>query len=402
MIKHLQKPVVILLFLLSIGSVNSQTTFTTDGFLYTIIENTTNVSVSKGENCPEGTVTIPATVTHSGTEYTVTSIGAEAFKLCTDLTAVSIPDTVTSIGVGAFILCALESISIPDSVVSVGNGAFGSCNFLTSVTIGNAVTAIGRNTFMECRNLSSVTIGNAVTSIGVSAFYGCYKLTAISIPDAVESIGMSAFAFCTVLNSVTIGTGVTSIGESAFAFCTELNSITIGTGVTSIGESAFVFCTELNSVTIGAAVTSIGDHSFQDCSSLTEVTVNWAVPLPINSTVFQNVTLGGVALNVPEGTVSTYGAEAVWANFSPIQDGTLSTNENNQKDIFSVYPNPASDFISVAGLKQTTAYEVYNILGAKVLKGSLSATGKIEVQPLTKGVYFLKLDGGTPLKFIKK
>ena len=284
------------------------------------------------------------------------SIGAEAFEFCTDLTAVSIPDTVTSIGVGAFIFCALESISIPDSVVSVGNGAFGRCDFLTSVTIGNAVTAIGRNTFMRCRNLSSVTIGNAVTSIGVSAFYGCYKLTAISIPNAVESIGLSAFAFCT----------------------------------------------ELNSVTIGAAVTSIGDHSFQDCSNLTEVTVNWAVPIPINSTVFQNVTLGGVALNVPEGTVSTYGAAAVWANFSPIQDGTLSTNENNQKDIFSVYPNPASDFISVAGLKQTTAYEVYNILGAKVLKGSLSATGKIEVQPLTKGVYFLKLDGGTPLKFIKK
>ena len=307
------------------------------------------------------------------------SIGAEAFEFCTDLTAVSIPDTVTSIGVGAFIFCALESISIPDSVVSVGNGAFGRCDFLTSVTIGNAVTAIGRNTFMRCRNLSSVTIGNAVTSIGVSAFYGCYKLTAISIPNAVESIGLSAFAFCT-----------------------ELNSVTIGAAVTSIGLSAFAFCTELNSVTIGAAVTSIGDHSFQDCSNLTEVTLNWAVPLPINSTVFLNVTLGGVALNVPEGTVSTYGAAAVWANFSPIQDGTLSTNENNQKDIFSVYPNPASDFISVAGLKQTTAYEVYNILGAKVLKGSLSATGKIEVQPLTKGVYFLKLDGGTPLKFIKK
>ena len=309
MIKHLQKPVVTLLFLLSIGSVNSQT-FTADGFSYTVTSDT-NVSISKGENCPEGTVTIPATVTHSGTEYTVRSIGAQAFDFCTDLTAVSIPDTVTS---------------------------------------------IGRNTFLRCRNLSSVTIGNAVTSIGVSAFYGCYKLTAISIPDAVESIGLSAFAFCTVLNSVTIG----------------------------------------------AAVTSIGDHSFQDCSKLTEVTVDWAVPLPINSTVFQNVTLGGVALNVPEGTVSTYGAAAVWANFSPIQDGTLSTNENIQKDIFSVYPNPASDFISVAGLKQTTAFEVYNILGAKVLKGSLSATGKIEVQPLTKGVYFLILDGGTPLKFIKK
>ncbi|MDB4180958.1 leucine-rich repeat protein [Flavobacteriaceae bacterium] len=377
MIKHLQKPVVTLLFLLSIGSVNSQT-FTADGFSYTVTSDT-NVSISKGENCPEGTVTIPATVTHSGTEYTVRSIGAQAFDFCTDLTAVSIPDTVTSIGDGAFVFCALESISIPDSVVSVGNGAFGRCDFLTSVTIGNAVTAIGRNTFMRCRNLSSVTIGNAVTSIGVSAFYGCYKLTAISIPDAVESIGLSAFAFCTELNSVTIGAAVTSIGESAFAFCTELNSITIG-----------------------AAVTSIGDHSFQDCSNLTEVTLNWAVPLPINSTVFLNVTLGGVALNVPEGTVSTYEAAAVWANFSPIQDCTLSTNENNQKDIFSVYPNPASDFISVAGLKQTTAFEVYNILGAKVLKGSLSATGKTEVQPLTKGVYFLKLDGGTPLKFIKK
>ena len=133
---------------------------------------------------------IPATIEG----INVTSIGDWAFRDCTSLTSVDIPDTVTSIG----------------------NLAFFDCASLTSVTIPNSVTSIGNSAFSGCGSLTNVTIGNGVTSIGDEAFCYCSSLTSVDIPDSVTSIGRAAFSRCGSLNSVTIGNGVTSIGDSAF------------------------------------------------------------------------------------------------------------------------------------------------------------------------------------------
>ena len=75
-----------------------------------------------------GSVVIPETVTYSGTKYSVTSIGNNAFYRCTGLTSITIPNSVTSIGGSAFTGCVgLTSITIPNSVTSIGNGAFKGC-----------------------------------------------------------------------------------------------------------------------------------------------------------------------------------------------------------------------------------------------------------------------------------
>ncbi len=58
-------------------------------------------------------------------------------------------------------------------MTSIGNYAFRDCSGLTSVTIPNSVTSIGRSAFYNCNGLTSVTIPNSVTSIGKEAFYGC-------------------------------------------------------------------------------------------------------------------------------------------------------------------------------------------------------------------------------------
>ena len=98
-----------------------------------------------------GEVVIPSSITSEGKEYTVTSIGENAFYYCFGLTSITIPNSVTSIGAYAFFGCSgLTSITIPNSVTSIGDEAFARCTGLTSITIPNSVTSIGGWALMGC------------------------------------------------------------------------------------------------------------------------------------------------------------------------------------------------------------------------------------------------------------
>ena len=143
------------------------------------------------------------------TNYTIRqgtrSICDEAFRYCSYLQSVTIPDSLTSIGDGAFVDCkSLQSVTIPDSVTSIGDGAFCRCKSLQSVTIPDSVTSIGNWAFSNCKSLQSVTIPDSVTSIGDWAFDDCSSLQSVTIPDSVTSIGDNAFSFCLSLQSIFI------------------------------------------------------------------------------------------------------------------------------------------------------------------------------------------------------
>jgi len=67
-----------------------------------------------------------------------------------------------------------------------------------------------------------------------------------------------------------------------------------------------------------------------------------------------------------------------------------------------IYPNPSSGSITILGIYEKQAYKIYNLMGAEVLKGSINFNENIEIRNLTEGLYFLKLENGNTLKFIKK
>ena len=232
------------------------------------------VSGLKGD-CDETDIIIPST--YRGKP--VTSIGSNAFRVCTSLTSITMPNSITSIGEYAFYNCkGLSSIEIPSSVTSIGDSTFSGCESLTSITIPESVTSIGSGAFYLCESLTSITIPDGVTSIGSSAFSSCKSLTSITIPESVKSIGDRAFSGCSILTSVTIiGNGITSIGSWAFSGCRSLESITIPSSVTSIGNGAFYRCSNLNSIIIPEGVTSIGEDTFEECSSLISVVVPQSV-----------------------------------------------------------------------------------------------------------------------------
>ena len=66
---------------------------------------------------------------------------------------------------------------------SIGKYAFRNCSSLTSITIPDNVTSIGKYAFYKCSSLKSITIPDSVTRIGYSAFYGCYSLTSVTFEN---------------------------------------------------------------------------------------------------------------------------------------------------------------------------------------------------------------------------
>ena len=269
--------------------------FNVDGIHYTVTSpDEMTVEVTSGGSY-EGDVVIPEKVEFGGNEFSVTSIGEEAFCGCRGLTSIVIPEGVTSIGGYAFKFCSgLTSFAIPESVTSIGDDAFSECSGLTSITIPEGLTSIGDYAFWACSNLTSIVVdaGNtAYTSANGSnaiiekatntLIRGCANTI---IPEDVTSIGGGAFTNSSGLTSITIPKGVTSICHHAFAGCSDLTSITILEGVTRIGEQAFIDA-GLTSVTLPNSLEIIEYGAFQGCYGLTSMFVPKSVTF-IDPTAF--------------------------------------------------------------------------------------------------------------------
>ena len=404
-----------------------------DGIYYNLISKSKTAEVTSGEEKYSGKVVIPSSITVEGKEYTVTSIGNEAFYqckgltsviipnsvtsigesafyFCSSLTSITIPNSVTSIGSSAFAHCSLTSVTIPNSVTSIGDGAFAWCSGLTSITIPNSVTSIGDYAFRDCSGLTSVTIPNSVTRIGYSAFYGCRGLTSITIPNSVTSIGDGAFSGCSGLTSVTIPNSVTSIGEGAFSGCSGLTSVTIPNSVTSIGRVAFYGCSGLTSVTIPNSVTSIGYRTFEYCSGLTSVTIGnsvtsiggyafrycskleyvycYAEKVPsTDGTAFEGSGIEYSTLHVLGSSLSSYKTTAPWSGFGTIKtlEGTEAETKKCEKPVIS-YANGELDFsCSTEGVEFASEIKCKDVNKFNTSKVSLSACYDISVTATKAG-----------------
>lgn len=245
----------------------------------------------------------------------ITTIGSQAFRDCTQLTAVRMSHTVTAVGEAAFAGCrSLKGIRLPESVARLGENAFYHCTSLAYIHVPSAVQQLPHHIFAGCESLLSVSL-NGVTDIGYAAFYGCEQLERVVLSADSITTGDWSFARCGSLKEVTGSEQIAVLGKASFFGDESLSALTLsprltalpdevfaGTGMTtvdlpshivSIGKGAFrgsaltsidlqyiktigreaFFETDLTVVTIPAGVTSIGTMAFAACEQLSSVTV---------------------------------------------------------------------------------------------------------------------------------
>ena len=282
----------------------------------------------------------------------VTRRGNLAFKDCTKITSIAMPDRVAYIGRSAFYNCtSLKSITIPDGVKEIGYAAFSECAGLVSVKIPDNVTKIGDSAFINCANLTKidVTAGNKYYSSANGVLFNkdkseliCYpagiKNVGYSIPDGVTVIRDRAFNKCLSLNSITIPKSVQDIETYSFFGCTSLEAINVAASnknyadvngilfskdktkivcypankknmsysitvsVKVVSVAAFRDCIYLKGITIPDSVTNIEHHAFSNCKSLKSITIPDSITAIEMATFIDCASLTGV--KIPDSVTS--------------------------------------------------------------------------------------------------
>ena len=90
-----------------------------------------------------GVIVIPASVTYMNKAYTVVRIYYAAFCACSNLNAVTIPQSVTTIGADAFKSCtSLGVVNLTKGLKKIESGAFQYCSSLTAIYCNNVTPNI--------------------------------------------------------------------------------------------------------------------------------------------------------------------------------------------------------------------------------------------------------------------
>ena len=180
-------------------------------------------------------------------------VGSNAFKNCTLLETIDIPNTVESIGDEAFYGCTgLQTVSLQESLKTIGHSAFYGCEKIAAITIPESVKKLGNKVFYGCKNLTTIDLPSGLEELNAYTFYGCTSLTTLTLPEHLKVIGNSVFQNCSSLETLTFPNSVTTIGSKAFGNCSSITSVVIPENTENIGDDAFTGCTNLTEVTINS------------------------------------------------------------------------------------------------------------------------------------------------------
>lgn len=252
----------------------------------------------------------------------------------------------------------MESITIPDTVKTIEDNAFKDCTSLSKVVMPDSIENFGLDVFTNSPYMKKefgdfvimggilskyrgtekdVTIPDNVTTIGKNAFAEAYQVETIIIPDTVKTIANNLFGTIYTrgdnpkpqLKKVVIGNGVTSIGYKAFASCEKLTKVVFGTGLSSIGQEAYSECKKLKAIDLSkTALSGIKQEAFSGCCNVKDLILPSTIEI-IDRGAFSGISLGVVQLpkSVKKVERSAFDGAAELVVYDTIDPDAAEANE---------------------------------------------------------------------------
>ena len=221
---------------------------------------------------------------------TLTSVPANAFYKCKNITGVILPKSITRVYDQAFGLCdRLKTLVVfgaknfEESLSSqkLSNIYFDNVDsMLKSTYYGSldyyyfAENGVGENTniYINGELLETLLVPDGYTNIPFTPLFNYTKLKEVVLPESCETISRGAFYACSGLEKINLE-NVSKIEKYAFYRNGSLNSINLN-NATSIASFAFSGCKLLKDVVIGPNLETITFGSFESCSE--SLAINFA------------------------------------------------------------------------------------------------------------------------------
>ncbi len=301
-----------------------------DGLKYSFVPGGKTATIVSGDYFEMTKVIIPTTITVSGNDYVVNTIGSSAFKGCSNLDTLIIGNGIEIIGDYAFWGCGkIRNLDIPEGVLSIGEWAFTYCEGLQKVILPSSIISIGDYGFARCGSIvrlisriqnpfsikknvfcsnwgwseergqyydnstatlcvpeGTITRYQALDGWMMFADYVEGELLEVTIDglDYIINTGKKTASVtkaenysgrCTIPSYVTVDNinySVKSIAAKAF-YNTSITEIVLG-DVETIGQEAFRYCSQLGSVSFPTSLTSIASRAFANCTKITSLEIS--------------------------------------------------------------------------------------------------------------------------------
>lgn len=409
--KLLFKAFVILAFLACVSGASAATAlFSNNGIYYQLTtysdgSGVLTVQNNGSFNTYSGVVNIPDSVEYNNVSYPVTGIGYQAFKDCTRLTAVTIPEGVTMLLNESFAGCtSLTKITLPSTMYTIYNYAFTGCTNLTSITcLKETAQSLNSN------NFDSSTYANATLYVPQGSKSSYQSTAAWSQFSNVQEINKFVVDgiyytvtrgnnvsvtyrdspnFCSYYGEVNVPETVsyhgvtytvTGIGESAFRECSTADRdlfVTLPNTVTTIGTYGF-YMSNLTYIELGTGLRSIGGLAFVGTENTLYIINCHAMNTPsVQLNTFSQEHFDNTYLWIPRMAYGRYTSANYWKNF--IQDNLFYNYDFIVDGVYygiNSYSNTVEVSAYAIATDTTGLFSAYSTLGSVTIPPTVSYQG---------------------------
>lgn len=315
-------------------------------------------------------IAVPAGLADATIPSSVTVIGGDAFRTCTNIKHIVIPESVLTIEGAAFRESGLTEIVIPNTVQTLDGSAFYKCSEIETAHISDNIKKIESNAFEYCGKLHTIYIGKSVTNIGNGAFLYDFILSNIysanPVPPTVTSDSFGEYSYSMVPRTATVYVPMESVeAYKAANVWKEFNIVgynfnnILATGI--LLDKTSLTLTERQSEKLTATITP---------DDATDKKVLWE------------------SSNESVATVDEYGnVTAVTNGTATITATTTDGSDLSAECLVTVTVSTGVDEIAT---KDNTFAQVFTVDGVLIFSGKLS-----EWSGAVKGIYIVRTDGRT-------